>query len=279
MQPINVTVKYLDFEKQITLPEKFDQLKDKIIEVFNIPIDKESSLIIEYKNSNEDLIKINSQDIYDSLLLKIKIDEFQNFLVVSINENINNKILEYKEDNYDRDEPMKIQNPIFNKNSKEELDNKDDIMKILNESIEIKNNINNTNMIFDNNKDFKLNEDDLKLNQNNFIKSVMLAYSVTFPVKCNICQKFPVKTILYYCLKCNLFICEECENKIGYNHKHSYYKIKNKDQFNEIINMKTENQGMEVNNKNKTIIDKLVEKKNIVVNMIGSVFGFIKKAV
>ena len=45
METINGTIKYSDFEKQLNYPENFDQLKDKIMELFTIPIEKKSSLI------------------------------------------------------------------------------------------------------------------------------------------------------------------------------------------------------------------------------------------
>ena len=110
-------------------------------------------------------------------------------------------------------------------------------MKILNESIDIKNNINNTNIILNNNN--KNNNNILKLNEENedefnendeknLAKSVLIPCSVSFPVNCNICQKFPVTKVLYYCHKCSLYLCQDCEQKVGYNHRHCYYKINKK---------------------------------------------------
>ena len=40
--------------------------------------------------------------------------------------------------------------------------------------------------------------------------------------------------IAFYCKNCSIFFCYNCEEEIGKNHQHCYYKIRNIEQFREI---------------------------------------------
>ena len=74
-------------------------------------------------------------------------------------------------------------------------------------------------------------------NNNEEIAKSILPNMITFPSYCNMCQKFPIIKTMYYCKSCKLNLCEDCEQNLGYGHRHCYYKIRNKEQYQEIINM------------------------------------------
>ena len=74
---------------------------------------------------------------------------------------------------------------------------------------------------------------------------------INFPSFCHICEVFPIQNIMFYCQKCDTNFCEECEKNIGYNHRHCYYKIKNMDQYEEVLNIKIKGWNNNKINKSK----------------------------
>ena len=56
------------------------------------------------------------------------------------------------------------------------------------------------------------------------IKPKLLSNIVHFGVKCNGCERFPIKGYRYKCAICNnINFCEECEKKYAKNHNHPFY--------------------------------------------------------
>ena len=277
------TVKYGEYEKQILFPNNYDDLLDKILQLFHIPEEKKSFLIISFKNYSGDSIKIFSSEEYSYFLTKLYENEISNIIYVSLQQSIKNKILPFREDISDKDEDEEEVNEkdnnlkqghIFSKNKKHQSNifggGEFDINKMLNENNDgesKENNINNIN------------------NENNFnneiIKSV-LSPVASFPSYCNMCQKFPIKRVMYYCNDCKLNLCEDCEKYLGYNHRHCYYIIRNKNQYQEIINMEIEKDDMKINNKiekdinNKEKMEQSSEKKEGLNGIFSSLLGFIK---
>ena len=43
---------------------------------------------------------------------------------------------------------------------------------------------------------------------------------------------------MFYCINCDTNFCEDCEKRLGYNHRHCYYKIKNIKQYEEVLDVK-----------------------------------------
>lgn len=283
---------YGEYQKVITFPKLYDDLLNNIISLFHIPEDKKSLLVINYKSIFGDSIKIASQEDYSNFLEKLSQNDVENIISVSIKESIRNKIKAYREDIYDKDDEeeedelydkddlrkghvfekkKEVQSEIF---SRGELN----INKILNESFEEnKNEENNIN----NNKD---NKDKLNIMFNNDIVKSVLPPMASFPSYCNICQKFPIVKVMYFCIDCQLFLCEDCEKNLGYNHRHSYYKIRNKQQYQEILNLEAKKTYKKVKNENdnninkdnnKTRMDKLKEKKEGFNGLFNSIFGFL----
>ena len=265
-------IKYDDYEKKISFPKNYDDLLDTIISLFHISTDKKPLLLISFKNISGDSIKIFSSEVYSYFLLKISQSEISNILYVSIEQSIKNKIRPYGEDIYDRDEEEVYENNnnlkqghIFSKNKINQSDILRDggfgINKILNESI----------------------EGDLNNNKNDHeIGKSVLSPIVSFPCHCNMCQKFPLIRIMYYCSDCKLNLCEDCERFLGYNHRHCYFIIRNKDQYQDILKMELKKDEIKKNKieKDINIKDNMEQlSKNIKEGASGifnSFIGFIK---
>jgi len=279
-------IRFGEYEKSILLPSNYSTIQEEIISLFNIPIEKKSQLIINYKNNFGDITKISSQEEYADFLRKISQKELPNIILISFHQILQNKIQKYREDTYDieeeeeeedKDELSLRQGHIFMNNKKQQSEfNRGgfDINKILNESIDAKSNENN------------MNNSNKNIFKNEIIKSVLPSLA-SFPTYCNMCEKFPIIRTMYFCNECQLIMCEECEKKMGYNHRHTYYKIRNNDQYQEIMNMQFEKEDKIVKKekekekekekkKEKTRMDKLKDKKEGINGIFNSILGFMK---
>ena len=70
-------------------------------------------------------------------------------------------------------------------------------------------------------------------NQNNSVNLNNQTYMV-FPYNCNLCNQYPIVKALYYCLVCGIPLCQECEEKLGINHRHSILKVQTKQQYDDL---------------------------------------------
>ena len=277
-----------EYEKIITFPTVYDDLINNILSLFNIPENKKSLLLISYKSLFGDSVNIYSQEEYDNYLQKLSQNDVENILSVCIQESIRNKIKSYNEDIYDKDDDEEEEKEdkydkddlrrghVFEKKNEAQSNifrgERLNINKILNDSFEEgkndENNINNIN----NSKE----KGDIMLN-NDIVKSVLPPVA-SFPTYCNVCQKFPLVKVLYFCLNCQLFLCEDCEKNLGYNHRHCYYKIRNKEQYQEILKFENQKLYIKVKNENdnnkKTRMAKLKEKKEGFDGIFNSIFEF-----
>ena len=274
-------------EKLITFPKVYDDLINNIISLFNIPENKKSLLLISYKSLFGDSIKIYSQEEYNNFLEKLSKNDIENILSVCIQESIRNKIKSYNEDIYDKDDDEEEKDDKYDKEDlrrghvfekKNEAQSnifcgeRLNINKILNDSFEEgQNDENNINNVKDSN-----DKVDIMFN-NDIVKSVLPPVA-SFPTYCNVCQKFPLVKVLYFCLNCQLFLCEVCEKNLGYNHRHCYYKIRNKEQYQEILKFENQKLYIKVKNENdnnkKSRMAKLKEKKEGFDGIFNSIFEF-----
>ena len=194
-------IKYGSETKEIILPEKYNIFLEEIYSLFNIPDEQKSNIIININN----LSKIENSEQYLNFLNKIQINE-KPIITIILNK-FDNKLLLQRKDLYDKEEKI-----VF-KNKNESFGEKSiDLERLLNESFDFINPIVNKS----------------EINKN----------TVRFSSYCNICNKFPIINTMYYCKNCDLNLCETCEKKVGYNHRHCYYKIRNKEQYEEILNIK-----------------------------------------
>ena len=110
------------------------------------------------------------------------------------------------------------------KSSKDKNENQLDINNNINESSnKEKIQINNPNINVNYNTNSYYGQNKLVDNQ---IRGIQV--SMNFNIKCNFCKKNQMVTV-FYCKNCSIFFCTDCENKIGKNHQHCYYKIRNKE--------------------------------------------------
>jgi hypothetical protein len=276
-----------EYEKIVTFPKAYDDLINNIISLFNIPENKKSLLLISYKILFGDSVNIYSQEEYNNFLQKLSQNDVENILSVCIQESIRNKIKSYNEDIYDKDDDEEEKDDKYDKDDlrrghvfekKNEAQSnifsgeRLNINKILNDSFEEgKNDENNINNI--NNSKDKM---DIMFN-NDIVKSVLPPVA-SFPTYCNVCQKFPLVKVLYFCLNCQLFLCEDCEKNLGYNHRHCYYKIRNKEQYQEILKFENQKLYIKVKNENdnnkKSRMAQLKEKKEGFDGIFNSIFEF-----
>ena len=224
-------IKYGSKIKEIILPEKYNIFLEEIYSLFNIPVEQKSNIII---NINK-LSKIENSEQYYNFLNKILINEKPE-ITISLKED-DNKLLLQRKELYDKDEKiiLKNKNESFGEESI-------DLERLLNESFDFINPI---------------------VNKSEINKNI-----VRFSSYCNICNKFPIINTMYYCQSCDLNLCETCEKKVGYNHRHCYYKIKNKEQYEEILNIKIDeikknrninlNNTKHINNENNGIINSII---------------------
>ena len=249
---------YDENEKTLVFPKNYDDLINQICSLYHFS-EEEKYINISYKDLSGDTIKISTSEEYLEFLSKIKQNIIPKIIYISIRKSIKNKIKLYHEDIYDKDEIEEEENDdlflrqghIFsNNNKKQESQISEngafDINKILNESIEIKNN-----------EEFNITNE---IKENFFGKEInksVLPPVTSFPSYCTICQKFPIIKVMYYCNNCKLNLCENCEKNLGYNHRHCIYKIRNKEQYKEIINMdEIEKNVLIRNNKYKKDLNK-----------------------
>jgi predicted RNA methylase len=57
---------------------------------------------------------------------------------------------------------------------------------------------------------------------------------IIYPVMCSICKNENLKNIIFFCLRCNNYVCSKCFETIKQIHSHSYNIIINKEQFKDI---------------------------------------------
>ena len=82
---------------------------------------------------------------------------------------------------------------------------------------------------------------------------------------------------MYFCNECQLFLCDDCEKKLGYNHRHCYYKIRNKQQYQEAMNLEIQKNDLVIKNKIKkenAKTDKLKDKNEGLNGIFNSIIGF-----
>ena len=273
-ESINVTIKYYEDEKFVTLPLDFNIFIKNICNMLSIPEEKKENFQFSYQNESD--LKIyfikNAEDY--NLLLKTCKEQKTKILNIQLSNYFEDKKNEIKnkEDNANINNInniIQINNDNSNKNNSENIPiNIDENLEAMefsylnadNNIIE-KNNNKNNNQINNNINNNQINEqkNPSELNKN-------------FNINCSICNQNKFTDIVYYCSDCKLFFCDKCEIDIGKIHKHCYYKIRNKKQYNELKDS-LNSFGNKFQNLNKNINKSIINTGNSIENSVKGIFS------
>ena len=226
-------VKFVFNEEQleISLNSRYKYFINTICNILKISNDKFNNLIVSYIDSDEDNIILSGPEDYDIFFQRIAQKQVDNFKV-TIKENCDldqdqclMKFLEYKDQQELENNNNNIKNNDENKINENE--------NINNNHKEDNNNINNINI---NNKyiekyDIKEFNNDFEQNQKD--NEDVPIDNLIFDYKCSNCELNPILCKLFYCDKCQFYLCEECQKK-GVAHEHNLLVIESKEELRKI---------------------------------------------
>lgn len=314
-------IKFYGEIKKVILSNTFDEFKLKLCKVLEINENLFNSLKLSYKDEDNDTISVSSEEDYNILIGQIKSKEVDIINIEkegNANIDINaceKSILKFNEklnkDEENEKEEIKINNKNLNiiSNQQFEINNEENNNKNYNNiqknEIIINNNIPNNkinnNLIIHNDNDLESpyihynnfnnniqhNKNTINFNNLNYInngnRNINLnnqTYMV-FPYYCNLCNQYPIVKVLYYCLVCGIPLCQECEEKLGINHRHSILKVQTKQQYDDLQIKINGNSKEKVNiqnnnkdNSNQSGIQKIADNfTNTIKNSVLYLFG------
>ena len=300
-------IAYIQFYNEIkkaTIPSSYLSFQEKLSAMLELNSDLTSTLIISYKDEDNDNVMVSSDEDYKILLDQIK-NKQVNMINVEKDENSNINI-EQCSQNFakfkDKDNKANnIQNfDIVSSqlviNKQENKEGKNNQVIINNNIREIKNEIqvNNNEEIDNNNINNNLNnsnsEDEIlspynqkeKNIQNNNISNQyndVISFNnnvnanvninqtyLVFNLACGLCNQYPILKILYYCPTCSVYICPECEKKPDINHRHSILKVQTQQQYAD-LNEKIKKASEELNLENAANQSSFKNIKDSVLNL------------
>ena len=293
-EEIKTTIEFYGENKFVILPLDYNDFIQRISSM--LQIEKEIIGNFQFSYQNDSDLKIyfikNAEDY--ALFLNTCKEKKTNLLNIKSNE-----MFDDKEDNEEKDNKIKIYNKIetkeihANENQKKNFfgekkvneDNKNNVNQII---INKKDSGNILNKIDDNLEAMEfsyLDESNIVNNKNNIInhkkeninnnkinnKMNESSAMKNFNINCDNCKHKKSSDIVYYCSDCKIFFCEACEDNIGKIHKHCYYKMRNKKQYeglkNSINTFGNKFQNLN-NNMNKSIINNGINIENSVNKII-----------
>ena len=279
------------------------QIKNKEVDILNIESEQDGNIdinacshsILKFHENidmeeNEEETK-NNFDIISSQQFEInKEEKKENQKNNNVIESIQSGRIEINENNQDHQNQLKneddLESPYIQNDISDNILNKQNIgnnLKIFND-----NKINNINNFNNNNINARNNINRINNNMNN--NNLSSQTYMVFPLSCNLCNQYPIVKVLYYCLVCNIPLCEECEDKLGINHRHSILKVQTNQQFEDLNlrikscskggnsqsnNIKNNNDNGYSSNSNQSQIMNLFN--NIKDSVISGIFGDDKK--
>ena len=237
-------------EIDIIYPNNYDDLKNKLGEIFGLHGDFISNFTLTYDINNEGIEienPIDYQKFYtivskvdETIPIKVEVNEISNIDLQKCSSSfVSYKDNNSQESNINHDENNIIENNNYNKliinnnyineENNNNIINEENNNNIINE--ESNNNIineNNKNNIFgksNNNNNIIMNN-----NINNNIPNIEMTM-LCFPYVCSICKGGPIYQVMYLCKQCNQIFCYHCEPQEGPKHKHPYLKVQTEEQF------------------------------------------------
>ena len=287
--------------KKVTIPPSYEALQEKLSTMLELNSDLTSTLIISYKDEDNDNVMVNSNEDYLILLEQIK-NKQVNIINIEKNENSNINIdecsqnfIKFKDKIDINDKANNIKNfdivsSQLEINKQENKEDKNNQIIINNNVREIKNEIEiNNNKEISNNIDNDLNNsnseedilspynqkvtinqiNDVNVSNNNInINANVNLYQryLVFNLPCGLCNNYPILKILYYCPTCSVYICPDCEKKPDINHRHSILKVQTQQQY-EDLNEKIKQSNEELNLENAANQSTFKNIKDSVLNL------------
>ena len=167
-EEINGYIQFYNEIKKIILPRTFDEFQEKLKKMLQIESDLISSLIISYRDDDNDKVMVNSEEDYLILLEQIK-NKQANIIIVEKDENANididncsQSLINFKEKNEKNNEANNNLNIVSNQQF--EINKQENKIEKLNIDIKNNNDINNSDKNNINNFEEKNNE--LEINNN-----------------------------------------------------------------------------------------------------------------
>ena len=191
-EEINGYVQFYNEIKKIILPRTFDEFQEKLKKMLQIESDLISSLIISYRDEDNDKVMVNSGEDYLILLEQIK-NKQANIIIVEKDENANididncsQSLINFKEKNEKNNEANNNLNIVSNQQF--EINKQENKIEKINIDIKNNNDINNNDknninnfeeknkvLEINNNKEFYNNIDN-NLNDSNSEEEIMSPY-------------------------------------------------------------------------------------------------------
>jgi hypothetical protein len=243
---INIYNELIDFK----INSDYNNFIHNFCKIFNVAPEKINSFILSYNDEDGDSIMLTTEEDYIIFFQQVK-EKTVNSLIVEINENKNNDIdpiecfgsaLNYQEQIDQANNQIKNDNNNMNNNINSNSDI--NLNNIVNSNDKIVNSYENINLDIDSNSQ---NYNNLISNNDNNNNGQI--DDIIFEYKCSNCSTYPIICILYYCPKCNMYLCETCKNMKSHNHPFLEIKskkelIKIKDKENEEIEKKKYNEKL-----------------------------------
>jgi len=167
-EEINGYIQFYNEIKKIILPRTFGEFQEKLKKMLQIESDLISSLIISYRDDDNDKVMVNSEEDYLILLEQIK-NKQANIIIVEKDENANididncsQSLINFKEKNEKNNEANNNLNIVSNQQF--EINKQENKIEKLNIDIKNNNDINNSDKNNINNFEEKNNE--LEINNN-----------------------------------------------------------------------------------------------------------------
>ena len=281
MEKLIAEIKYYDQIITVELPIDYNKFINCLSEMLQIPEEMIENFKIFYIDINCKVFVIKNSEDYSNFLYSVKYKKTK-ILNIELIDNIEEKkkfqnqniILQKKEDKENTNK-VRLNNPykeyIFEEDTKLIGDNtKQDSRSILNnikniENIEFsfldeeklnkekkeKNNGRNLIFKYKNNNNNIINKNiNSYYGQNKLVDNQIRGapIQINFNIECYYCKNKKMNGIAFYCKNCSIFFCYNCEEEIGKNHQHCYYKVRNIEQFREISNIHNNNLNNQIKN-------------------------------
>ena len=229
----NIKITFNNQDIDLSIDSKFDSFIKKIFNILQISLEEINSFGLSYTDEDGDNILITTEDDYKIFFQQVK-EKLVNHLIIEKNDNKkNDDNLNQIKENINNESNLQYSNKSINNSQNK---------------INISNSyINNNNISYYKNNNFENSEN----NKSNKIipnkdKEDVPIENIVYYYKCSSCSTYPIVCVMYYCDKCNLYLCENCE-KNNDIHEHGLIKIKNKDQ---LVKIKDE-ENEKIDQKNK----------------------------